>query len=88
MVFNGDPLHDFGEWGCICKITRVSAADYPRTLDLVSNWFLDISYLVDEQMCRLSSLSVREFCWDHWRCVGGCRKIGGVNLQRCSCPGF
>ena len=35
--FNGNPLNDFKEWGCICNISHISAANYPRTLNLVSN---------------------------------------------------
>ena len=59
--FHGNPLCDFKEYGCTYKNAHISAATYPRTLNLVSNYFKDIAPLLDGWICKLYNLNIHEF---------------------------
>ena len=59
--FHGNTLCDFKEWGVPSKKTHISAATHHITLNLISNFSLDMARLLDDKICKLSNLNIQEF---------------------------
>ena len=59
--FDDNILGNFKDWGYTYKNTHVSAATHAKTLNLVSNYFEDVSLLHDGQICKLSNSNIHKF---------------------------
>ena len=53
--------YDFKECMCTYKNTHISAATYPRTLNLVSKKSINIACSHDGLICKLSNFHIHEF---------------------------
>ena len=51
--------------GSAYKITHISAVTYPRLLNLIPNWSLDIGILSPCCICKFSNLHIHKYLWNY-----------------------